>query len=329
MKIITWKVRCIDSATKKFFDRYLRLDWSLLQEDESKEVLALIESHIPVGMLKYRDRFQEFDPATLSRFAEPGTSFHTFSVPDYFEDEKGNGLGIIEVMAILSGNPNPILQSNPKSVIRLGPSGIRDREAWSQKTADTIQHFLQLIESIATSQWIHAKASITQQGQSVIDFSCPTSEQVQAVLPFFRQFAASNDEVCIKACNAYLRHIGDETRRLWVKYERDRFKKARQEESQPFHVADYSNEDLIKLALYGLGFIHGTADDEKHSNEAYQDLEQKYGRENLLMAINFACKRVLAAPACIYPVMHQDYYYWVSLGCYESKLRGIRRAMGR
>jgi len=113
-------------------------------------------------------------------------------IPDDFEDEAGNGLEPVDLVKIMSGEEYPIMPFDVRSVLRLGLSPIVRKELWTTETANTLAHFLQLIEMIGSSPWLKQKLSIGtnsfhDSNSSVYSFECPTLNGMSGILIPYRQ----------------------------------------------------------------------------------------------------------------------------------------------
>jgi hypothetical protein len=65
---ISWKISCIHSQTKDFFDRYLVLDKSSLPGDDYEKILMLSQSsHRKREIIKYRKYFREIKLKGISK----------------------------------------------------------------------------------------------------------------------------------------------------------------------------------------------------------------------------------------------------------------------
>src|SRR5262249_20324788 len=121
-------VRCINRATREFFDRNFWLDTFTLPDTERKWIEERTENTIsPAEFLKIRPSLNAgWSPEGFR--ARNYESISTFSITDYFEDEAGNPLDEIGLAQILSSQEYPVLLFNVGSVLRLGPTGIQRKE---------------------------------------------------------------------------------------------------------------------------------------------------------------------------------------------------------
>jgi hypothetical protein len=135
-RLVFARVRCINRATKEFFDRDFWLDLSTLSDGE-RERMEIMTKRTISG-----DEFRQVRPLLKEgnwTEALQGGEFDSmggFAVADYFEDEAGNPLDMIGLAKIMSGEEYPILLHDVRSVLRLGPTGICRKELWTTQTAN-------------------------------------------------------------------------------------------------------------------------------------------------------------------------------------------------
>jgi hypothetical protein len=336
--LVWWKVRCLNRQHKTFFDRYLVLDWSNLMPEQQAHVLALVEeSSSKPEIVQYRRAFREVDQEELGRLYPQAQRTRNVFLPDYFEDEDGQPMGEMGLVQELTGQEYPILLGNPLSVLRLGPTAIRKKEEWSVKVANEIDHFLQTIRQIAGSNWLKSPLSLQFVAQSgnlkefpginrIISFDSPDGEATRGVLMSIRLLISSDDEFNI-ACNWYLKHVGDERKRAWAKEHKRIFNERRQSPPAPLAIGTYTTQQLIDTFIYGSGLVHRNSD--KGCEAELARAVEEYGREQFVMAFNFACRDVCRSPFYVYHVIKQDYEHWTGPeGCQGPNRIDINALLG-
>jgi hypothetical protein len=315
--LVFWKVRCLHSQRKKFFDRSLRLDESSLSDAERKRFFTTLENSRDRALLEFRSHFVECSDETSARLAPQGDRITSASVPEYFEDEDGRPLDKIGLAQILTGDPDPILRFEPQSVLRLGPSPMLHKSQWTLQKANNVSHFLQMMNRIGRSGWFEGPLSITSISGTVTEIEHPDADLTTTALTFIRQLLLKRDDVLNHAVKAYVEHIGHDRRRLWVTDIHKSFNaclEANCEFGPQSILTGYTTRQAIDIFTYGSGLFHRESNDDCESELA--TLITRHGRERLIIAFNSACRELLNYAFYLAPVMWQDVTHWVrSEGC--------------
>ncbi|MCH8047375.1 MAG: hypothetical protein IID44_27050 [Planctomycetes bacterium] len=317
-RVVTWRVRYIDRASKKLYDRDLLLDETRLGKGERDRLSAILDrEHSGLEILKYRQFFKEVSENT---FAESIAGWTAARVPiffvntimggiEYFEDELGNPLDAIGLVQIMSGTQNPIILGNPTSVLRLGPANIKERDQWTSDTADKIAHFLYVVDEIVKSDWVRGSLSISFQGSGITGFKHPGRDSTHDILFFVRQLLSECDDVLNSACNAYLAHVDHMGKSWWVMATQSTFNNTRKSTVFPNLLDPYTVEEVIDMVTYGTGVTHRKS--RAKWEEKFPHILREHGRERVVFAFQAACRHLLSDAFRLAPVIEQDYRHWI------------------
>ncbi len=259
---------------------------------------------------------------------EAPTESHGFALTDYFEDENGNPLDLIGLAEIMSGDEYPILLYDVGSVLRLGPVGIVRKELWDTDAANTLAHFFQLVEIIGNSEWLKARLSINTPASPasapwINSFQCPDLSQMYSILLPIRQLYA-NDNALNNACNVYLRHIGDERKRRWVKETKKEFNAFLERVPQPHTIEGYTVRKLVDLVMYGAGLVHYDQSN-RQAKQDFKDAVTRHHREWVIFLFIMHCQELYSYANRLYFVLRQDYEHWLATeGCQPPDLVFMR-----
>ena len=314
--LILWKVRCIHTQTKNFFDRTLVLDASTLNPQNIADIVTLSKRR-PVGrdLLKYRAHFRESawpSSSTINKNTRIREVI-TISLGDYFEDENGRPMDEIGVCRILTGAEHPIIASNVKSVLQLGPSPIRSKDKWRQEDSDILAHFLQVNRQIAKSRWLKEKCTLTIKG-SKTDSQVPSFESLVYVSIYFRQLFPDDDKLFSTACNIYKSYVADEAKIIWVECEKKSFLAILKEKPLFANTAGVTNTNLIDAFLYGALLFHTVEKVKTHKRTMFKTLLQDLGRDKLVFSLNACLIQLYNHVGAVAPVIHQDFAHWQNQG---------------
>jgi hypothetical protein len=345
LPIVLWPISCFDRRRKNPFPVYNRwywLDWNQLTVEQRKEIAAIIEArtkrkspHGPKGldetvvtetfrslsddvqMLKYRRLFTEIPDSDFEEFLNhserQNRGFYTVSVPEYFEDETGSPISKHEMIQYVSGQPFPIILGDPGSILRLGPVAPVNGRDWTIEKSNTIAQFLDIVERIRASDWYRAPCSISwlscqTEGTRLLEAKFPNDQDTMSVLAYFRQLHAG-DRLLVKACDAYMAHVGDARKYWWVNEERQAFESLVDSPPVPYNTGGKSRRQIIRMFMYGAGLLHSSSN---HGEDmALASFISQHGKDKAVMIFNGCLTDFFRVAATIYPVIHQDYHHWV------------------
>jgi hypothetical protein len=319
--LIFWKIRCINSQTKLYFDRLLVIKTPDLPLAERQLLLSLTAtSPSDPRILQHRQTFKEVSDEKLSSFNSLGMNFRNVWLDDYFEDENGKPLNMVGVVRILSGHDDPIILGNVGSVLRLGPAGIKQKEKWTAEKANNVAHFLRIVERIARSEWYRSPLSIeyalqtpdpgvTLQANELLNWKHPSTRATREILLPVRQLY-SNDDAFNFACNAYLQHVDHAGKQFWVKERKSMFNETRSTEPFVFQIENHTTQEVLDLLIYGCGEVHRQSDD--NTEERLKQALTKYGQPHIFVTFGFAVRGLIQYAFEVYPVIKQDFDHWIA-----------------
>jgi hypothetical protein len=345
---VTWVIGCFDRSKENplpVTNKAYVLDWAAVPPNELPLLLEIVQPLIPRDLRngeveawtfshslrrkdsrirEYRRYFRQSDAADVDGTRQPAVCVGVPYDPDYFEDEVGSPLTLYEALQYMSGGHLPIIMADPDSVLRLGPVKPRNCEHWSTENADTIAHFLEVVRQICRSRWyclpqLLSHAAEASGAHRLKRAQFPDDESTMSILALIRQFSSNSakDNLFLRSCNVYLRHCCSPGKQLWFKDCRKTFKSLL-DSPPPGSSLKESVQDLIKIFLYGAGLMHSRSDDGDETKLA--DLIVKYGRADVVMAFHTAMKSVAQVPATVYPVLKQDFDFWLGeCGLVEPK----------
>lgn len=311
-RLVFSRVRCINRATKEFFDRDFWLDLSTLSDDERQRIERMTERTISGdefrqvrSLLKegnWTDAFQDGDFDSMGGFA----------VTDYFEDEEGNPLDMMGLAKIMSGEEYSILLHDVRSVLQLGPTGICRKELWNTQAANALAHFFQLVEVIGSGGWLKSNLSISTRGSGrwINSFECPDLGQMYSILLPIRQLYAS-DNAFNYACKIYLRHVGDDRKRCWVEETKKNCNRYLDYVPRPFAIEGYTVRQLLDLVMYGAGLVHYAKSDPQ-TIQNFEEAVTRNKREFVIFSFVMCCRELYRYANHTYFVLRQDYEHWLS-----------------
>ncbi len=318
------------------------LDWDELDKKIIDEVLSIINwqaetnqssSSLPVfgkpiaftiattasscehrGILKYRKYFKACQDDYINR-VHPSRfkAVSSFSIPDYCEDELGNPVTHIDMIKIATGNPNPIILGDLKSILKVGLSPMKTPDRWTQKQSDVIAHFLQVAGAISTSSWMKYKPKTVYREGKMQECHLPDIEAVVFVLVYFRQLV--EEDLFRQSINYYRRYVDSKVKIMWVEWERDRFTEVL--DDKPMQVSIQSmgltNRQLLDAFLYGALIAHTEAKVKDKKNIAFYEALYKLDRREeaiwaLWMCLNHLAWNISNTASLIY----SDFANWLS-----------------
>jgi hypothetical protein len=326
-KHIVWKIRCIDRNTKALFDRDLVLDQAATSAIEMADINAILDAPDRgqrIQLLKYRDRFKEVAPGhDHTADSEAAGGFNIFCLPDFFEDREGNPLATCQMLDIQHGQ-NVVVAHDPMSVMRFGPKEMANASDWTTEKANTIAHFLEVMECLGQSDWIRARAGFTKvirnDGTSRITrFDRPNVLVLNSILGFTRQLIFS-DDLFDSVISIYLEHCSDDMRRWWIQMAQGSFTGGLDCEPFGLHVADgipqvegagVTGRQMLRHFFYSFGLLHHP---EPNQVRRFRELIARFGRENVMMAFHNTCAHLVCTAYGVAQVIGQDFHHWMTQG---------------
>ena len=346
--LLLWIIPCFDKRREKPFpvyNRSFRLNWESLSESEQQQVSEILaekdeqDTPKPSGlatqvvtlsrnarkpdlrMLRFRQAFVELDKEALKQEWEKyGWGKFVDLNTEYFEDETGKQISDYEMIQHVSGDEQPVIIGDSKSVIKLGPSTPTATAQWNTASANTISQFLNVIERIYASAWFAGRKSISyeieqnsQAGTGQLETSkllealYPSDEETIAVLAYFRQLHAG-DRLFVKAVECYKKHCGDQRKIWWIDAEKQRFEQLIDLQPRPFNVP-HTTREIIKMFMYGAGLLHSTSND--GADKQLIQFIQSRGRQNVVAIFNHCLMEILAAAVPSYHVIWHDFGHWL------------------
>jgi hypothetical protein len=317
-KLYAWKIRCIDRSSKTFFDREVVFNSSLARDgDELNEVLEILEHREDRSpLVRYRHVFEEVSEDELNRRSRTQLGADFFAIPDYFEDELGNGLDSSDVISIQTGMPAPVLIGDVNSVLKRGRSNMRAPSEWTVENSNDFVHLIQVLGLIGRSRWFTYGLQLSTTGNSGnYELDAPDLDSTISALALVRQFLMERDDIFKKAAELYIQQADSEDKRLWVKEEVNRFESYLNSTSRffgPDAVSHLTNRQLIETLVYGTGLFHRRSN--QNMEKELFDLEQQCDREQLVFTLNSACRHLLEAPMNAGPLFYRDFAHWTNTG---------------
>lgn len=317
--VVAVKVRCVNRQSSQLFDRWYYVDSDTLTTPEQQAVQALTaRSPAATHFLTIRNLMTACDRDN-SLPLPVGPSYAVVTIPDYFEDEAGHPLTPVDLTAAMTGIEDPILLNDETSILRLGPQGVRTTKPIGTDFANTISHFLQLVEVIATSRWVKTETKVGGVGcfaadSNLREFCCPTlSDTFAILLPLRQLFLEDGKEAFALACKSYERYTDDDRKRFWITALRKQCNAYMASRAWPPLLRDCTTKQLLEALMYGAGMIHfhkSHADKKAH----FHDLVQHHSREWVVFSFVSASQHLYAYARKAYHVIRQDFDYWRSRG---------------
>jgi predicted nucleotidyltransferase len=315
-----WKVRCINRRTKEMFDRTRVFDRELCADaDEANLVLSLLADRTQHRkLIEFRHVFREVDEKELlAHFKDhEHAGFGSVFLSDYFEDEEGRPLDEVDLIAIKSGQSNPVILGNVSSILRLGPSGMLNAGDWTVENSNDFVHFIQVVGILQRSRWWRDSPKLSWTGNDGShSLENPDLETTTAALALIRQFLLHRDDIFRRATELYLKFVDDGMKQAWVKHELDQFEahlKGSWRMPQATELSGFTNEELIDVVVYGTGLFH------RKSNSNLEDrlmqLTTTCPRETLMFAFDMACRLMLNHPFTAAPLFYREFAHWSNTG---------------
>lgn len=323
---LTWAVTAVNRQTREIFERKLTLDMSAVSPKDLAAIEKIVDQRDRQEMVKYRRYWKEQDQPKEQ--SGPRIRSGGFCVLDYYEDEAGNPLTNLQYMQALMGQEDIIVFGNPNSVLRLGPADIARPEKWTVEKANTVAHFLEVVNCLAVSDWVRTETSYTSTvdaagNRQILDFQRPNVLVMNSVLVFIRQLMAEGDRLFQLATDAYLCHVGDEAKKCYVTERRHRFNDLL---NKPTHdIPEKNGRELLALFFYGFGMVHRN---NPQTATEFRRITQQHGKEKATLAIQGTLQHLYAHAHNVAHVIAQDFSHWLAKGCAGPDRVGIHDLLG-
>jgi hypothetical protein len=337
-------ISCFDRRKAKplpVYNRWYWLDWSELAPDLVAEIASILaepkgKSHSPTGfdssvvtmtyggqsldgrLLAYRKLFREVPDNDVQAFLQCDgridRAFRQISFGgDYFEDETGTSITRHEMLKHVTGQEQPIIVGDPKSVLALGPAAPKDTTTWNSEKANRLAQFLDVVQRIRSSTWLQSSPSISYIARSsvppeVLTATVAADDQTMAILAYFRQLHAG-DALLTKSVDAYLEHCGDARKAWWVAERRQAFVAMIDLPPAPWITDGVTRREIVAMFMYGAGLLHSES---KHGHDvALRAFVAKHGQHKAVFIFNSCLLDFFRVAVQLYYVVRQDFHHWV------------------
>jgi hypothetical protein len=348
--VIRWVIPTFDRTKQEplpFDNRHYVLDLSTVGQGLAEEIynslsrgksrefrsahqLASNESTVTIDVappppnfafLKYRPLFKQCTTDEVQAMLDDKTAETLETLgpglgADYIEDENGNGITMQQVFEHLQPGSQAIIRFDVESVLEIGPVEPRDPQSWTSLTANTISHFLYVVEKIAASRWYRSPQSLTflqsiKSSNAILEYVGADRTSTLEILLFVRQLYSS-DELFNNAAKLYMRHLSHDGKRWWVKDIKNLFNQSRADEHKMPAIEGFDRRSLIDTFLYGAGIMHAAA--QKDAQNDLTNLLAKYSKEHFMMTVLSSMRDLVNYAIMLYHPMKQDFTHWI-LSC--------------
>lgn len=289
--------------------------------DETLITLSIGGAQSKSEMIKYRKAFIEFSETEFEERRSFLANFriggHILSAPhEYVEDENGTQISMHDIIAHMTGNESVVLAGDPGSVLRLGKTAPTSESGWTVEKANTVAQFLDVVERLYHSEWYRCGPSITSLSRTtgkseMLEAIFPDHIQTVSVLAYFRQLHAG-DKLLVKSCDVYLDHVGSESKRCWIDYEKQIFKA--NIDSAPVGPGagkiTATRREILQMFMYGGGLLHSTSND--GSDRRLASLIEQLGKHEAVFLFNSCLWDIYRSAQNVYHVIKQDFDYWIT-----------------
>jgi hypothetical protein len=325
--ILCWKTTAVDRKARKILHRTLILNTATLPADEREAVIRAARTR---AMIKFRPLFREIDEdKVIAEVAD--NDCQVFVLPEHYEDEEGQPLSVAEFADALSGQSGSMVMGDPGSVLRIGPTDIAQPNAWTVEKANTLDHFLEVVNYLIRSQWVRTPvgygSTLKADGSTgpLTNFRRPDLYTLNSILVLIRQLHLPKDQLFAKAVEVYLQHCSDDGKRAWVEWERDAFRRVL--EGEPFPPLEgLKGGKLVDRFLYGFGLIHRTdpADARK-----FGQMIRKHGPERVVVAFHGTLLGMAEHANNVAIAVTQDLAHWTAVQhCAKPDRVSFREVLG-
>jgi hypothetical protein len=314
-KLILWRVIRINRATREQSHPWIGIDPAndKIPVDDLESILRIVkEKRSRGGITKYRRYFRDMEP-DFSQLQWSNWPL-TVLLPEYFEDDAGNRVGIAEFIDIKMGQTGTIVMGDPESLLRIGPTDMAHPERWTVEKANDIEHFLEVVDFLCKSEWISTPTGSGPKDPKGSDWGFHTTNiyVLNSVLVFIRQLYAEKDNLFGRTVQIYLEHCSDDGKKFWVTERQQRFVETLDTEPFLFGVGvNVTAKRMLKLFLYGFGLIHWGEKDRELAN-VFRKMVEEHGREKVLMGFQSTLQALVAYANHVFFPVAQDFSHWLN-----------------
>lgn len=343
--LIFWGIHTLDRTKANPFPLEYRdwyLQWDLVPEAEKNQILEILQpkqklknqlepepntgdeewslslAKPDARILAFRKYFVQRAGFDINECLKDPTSKIKHFLPinlhfEYFEDETGRPISKIEIHQFKTGEANPIIPFEPRSVLRLGPAPLREAKLATQEDSETIAHFLEMIDLLSNSSWYRLAPALTfrtRNESAEVDSLFPDVHETQGVVLAIRQLYSS-DNLFNRAVNCHAKLCGDSKKVDWVGTIKKQFNDFLDSPNSFPMLYGVTVRELMDLFLYGGKFAHANQTDKQQKLHA---LILAHGRAQVVMAVQTSFRRVVDSARLVYPVLMQDYFHWLAAG---------------
>ena len=196
-----------------------------------------------------------------------------------------------------------------KTILRLGPAGMRNPSEWTQMDSDVIAHFLQVHGQIARSRWASTQFGFRRLGERVVESCSPQFEDFVFAAVYFRQLIAKKDHLFKDAVDRYCRFVARSSHAAWIKEELRRFNANLDGEATL--LAGQSVRDVFDAFIYGAGLMHKMPRVASQHRTRFLSLYDYEKREELLYSLHMSLRMLLNNVGHAAAVIHRDLALWI------------------
>jgi hypothetical protein len=324
---------------------WLVLDWELVPSEEAAVIHQLIsqEQHdrrcnspdltpgqtgivwgsrrgFVVPWRSYRKFFKQVSSEELEKMIHTGTKGRrlyqtTWSDDQYFENECGEEMKMTDALAFVTKTDRPLVLGDIDSVLRIGPTPMRCRDAWCSDAANVLAQYLDVVRQIFAVAWFREPLTISylkenEQGK-LVGQCFPELSLVRSVAPLLRQLysTSSADNLLQRTHRMYAQFCSDEGKRIWLDYDLQQY--TRFLASPPFLMQECgkSTRELLDMIMYGTKLMHATS--YMNAESDLQDFFDTHTPQKAKFELHQALKGLANHSVGLFHVVRQDFEHWL------------------
>jgi hypothetical protein len=221
-------------------------------------------------------------------------------------------------MQTLTGNKDIIVMGDPMSVWSIGPTAMANPSSWTVDKANQLDHFVEVCDCLAKSDWISAKCSVSMLASkdggepTIIGHESPNVLLLNSVLAFVRQLVAKNDDLFNTAVAAYLEHASDDGKKMWVTQEQRWFRQTL--DKPPFTLRQkltMTGRKLLDLYFYPFGLLHVPKPSQV---KEFREAIQRHRHQWLNVGLHSTMQQLVSHAHNVSIVVKQDLAGWIKDG---------------